>query len=223
MRRSLLAAAAAISFVGMAGTANAAIVIGNVQPANVGLPRPTPTFDFDLNTPPVTDGAIQTGSNASGAQPVGSTGRYYSVGPSTGGIPQDFSGEVDLWSFVAPIGSLSLIWGSVDTYNTLSFLGAGGSVLASFSGSQIINSNFGSQILPSSNPFVTFNITGADQTLIRGLRLTSTQEAFEIDNITIGAVPEPGTWALMLLGFGFVGASLRSRKDRTALRVRYAL
>ena len=218
MRRSLLAAAAAVSFVGLTGTANAAIVIGNVQPADVGLPRPAPTFDFDLNTPPVTNGVIQSGSNASGAQPVGSTGNYYSVGPST-----NSPGTVDISSFVAPIGSLSLIWGSVDTYNTLSFLGATGDVLASFTGSQIIASNFGNQVLPGSNPFVTFNVTGADQTLIRGLRLTSTQEAFEIDNITIGAVPEPGTWALMLLGFGFVGASLRSRKDRSAVRVRYAI
>lgn len=59
MRRSFLAAAAAVSFVGLAGTTNAAIVIGNVQPANVGLPRPAPTFDFDLNTPPVTNGVIK--------------------------------------------------------------------------------------------------------------------------------------------------------------------
>lgn len=32
---------------------------------------------------------------------------------------------------------------------------------------------------------------------------------FFIDSIT-GAVPEPATWSLMILGFGLVGASLRS-------------
>jgi hypothetical protein len=31
-----------------------------------------------------------------------------------------------------------------------------------------------------------------------------------------GGVPEPGTWALMILGFGGAGASLRMRR-RTAL------
>jgi hypothetical protein len=27
----------------------------------------------------------------------------------------------------------------------------------------------------------------------------------------VGAIPEPGTWALMLMGFGFVGAAMRRR------------
>ncbi|WP_228242750.1 PEPxxWA-CTERM sorting domain-containing protein [Porphyrobacter sp. GA68] len=37
-----------------------------------------------------------------------------------------------------------------------------------------------------------------------------------------GAVPEPATWAMMLLGFFGIGLSLRSRKSRvTGLRVRY--
>ncbi len=35
-----------------------------------------------------------------------------------------------------------------------------------------------------------------------------------IDNISlsIGAVPEPGTWAMMILGFGLIGGALRTRK-----------
>lgn len=36
----------------------------------------------------------------------------------------------------------------------------------------------------------------------------------------VGAVPEPATWAMMLLGFTFLGASLR-RKQRQTLRVRF--
>jgi len=31
----------------------------------------------------------------------------------------------------------------------------------------------------------------------------------------VGAVPEPGVWALMILGFGAVGAMLRRRRGRT--------
>jgi hypothetical protein len=36
------------------------------------------------------------------------------------------------------------------------------------------------------------------------------------------ALPEPSTWAMMLLGFGFVGGALRSAKRRQKLTVSYA-
>ena len=49
---------------------------------------------------------------------------------------------------------------------------------------------------------------------------TANQTGF--DNITFGsatpgtgAVPEPSTWAMMLLGFGAVGAAMRRRRKRT--------
>ena len=35
-----------------------------------------------------------------------------------------------------------------------------------------------------------------------------------IDRVTTSAVPEPATWAMMLFGFGAVGAGLRRRKKR---------
>ena len=37
-----------------------------------------------------------------------------------------------------------------------------------------------------------------------------------------GAVPEPATWAMMLLGFGFVGGAMRSAKRRQKVTVSYA-
>jgi hypothetical protein len=41
-----------------------------------------------------------------------------------------------------------------------------------------------------------------------------------IDNISVAAVPEPATWAMMLLGFGLIGAGMRRRK--TNLRVSFS-
>lgn len=42
------------------------------------------------------------------------------------------------------------------------------------------------------------------------------------DGALAGAVPEPATWALMLIGFGFVGGALRSSKRKQKLTVSYA-
>lgn len=50
--------------------------------------------------------------------------------------------------------------------------------------------------------------------------------AFDILNVgeaaEVGAVPEPSTWAMMLLGFGFVGGAMRSAKRRQKVTVSYA-
>ena len=43
-----------------------------------------------------------------------------------------------------------------------------------------------------------------------------------VDNITLAAVPEPATWAMMIMGFGLIGGALRSAKGRQTTRVRYA-
>ena len=39
---------------------------------------------------------------------------------------------------------------------------------------------------------------------------------------SVDAVPEPATWAMLLLGFGFVGAAVRRRRGQPAAAVRYA-
>ena len=49
----------------------------------------------------------------------------------------------------------------------------------------------------------------------------SAQVRFNPLQVTTPGVPEPGTWALMILGFAAVGAALRRPKARGA-RVRYA-
>lgn len=219
MRFRYLTAAAALPALALAGGASAAVTLSTTDGAAVYV-GPTPTYDFDSGptTPPTTDGLVKTGNSSNGAQPLGSTGNYYTVGPST-----NSPGLVDLSAFGGSIGSLSFIWGSVDTYNTLEVLGLDGvTVLGSFTGSDVINSQFGNQTLPATNPIVTLSFGGGDEFNVGSLRLTSTREAFEIDNIAITAVPEPGTWLLLILGFAAVGAAMRSgKKPANNTRVRY--
>lgn len=166
---------------------------------------PAPTFDFDVNTPTTSGGTIQTGSNAQGAQPLGSTGNYFTVGPDTS------PAFIDLSSF-AGIASLSFIWGSVDDYNDIFVIARDGStVLGSWNGTQAATPANGDQTAVNTNPLVTISFFGTEQGDIGGLRLRSSRQAFEIDNISIAAVPEPSTWAMLILGFGLLGGSLRAR------------
>jgi hypothetical protein len=44
---------------------------------------------------------------------------------------------------------------------------------------------------------------------------------FRLEISPIAAVPEPATWAMMILGFGLVGGAMRSRQ-RQSVRVAYA-
>ncbi len=40
-----------------------------------------------------------------------------------------------------------------------------------------------------------------------------------LDNVTMAAVPEPATWAMMLVGFAMVGASVRYRRRNTTAAI----
>jgi PEP-CTERM motif len=47
---------------------------------------------------------------------------------------------------------------------------------------------------------------------------------YNLDNVSVQgpSVPEPGTWALMIVGFGAVGTAMRSRSRRRSTKVSFA-
>lgn len=51
---------------------------------------------------------------------------------------------------------------------------------------------------------------------------TGTKQRLSISAAPLSAVPEPATWAMMLLGFGMVGFGLRRRAARVTTRVAFA-
>lgn len=57
----------------------------------------------------------------------------------------------------------------------------------------------------------TFTFTTAGGTLTFADLGPSDQQGNILDNVSLSAVPEPATWAMMLLGFFGLGAMLRSR------------
>lgn len=198
-------------------SANAAVILG-FAPGNAVYAGPTPTYDFDsvAKTPTVSGGLIASGSlSGVRAQPLGSTGKYLTVSPADGS-----PATLDFSPFAAAVSSISFIWGSVDTYNTVQVLSAANTVLASFTGTNVSALANGDQSAPATNPFVTLSFTGVDQTAARKLRFISTGNAFEVDNFVLtAAIPETSTWAMLIAGFGIVGVAARRRSRALAKQI----
>lgn len=182
-----------------------------------GLATPAPgytivdTFDtadgltgtnFQIKVPPA------DGNGAPPANSIPSGTPYLSV----------LAGGSATYTFAAPVSSFQFDWGSIDTYNTLTINGTSQAIVVP--GSNFINPANGDQIAAGTNG--RFTVTGTAGELFTSVTFSSTGNSFEVDNLAVGApVPEPATWALMMLGFGGMGAALR-RKPRTAARIRYA-
>ena len=202
MRNVMLATAAALSLIAMSGAAQAAISTSAV----LGSPSYSGPFTYDFESAaPVKGAALRSGSfSGLAAQPLGSTGNYWTIGPSDGPV-----GVMDLSSFTS-IASISFIWGSVDDWNWVDVLDRSGNVMHIFNGTDVAVMPNGSWTAQAMNPFATVALTGADRTNVGGLRFRSGTNAFELDDFAI-AVPEPSTWLTLLLGFGIIGGTMRAR------------
>ena len=142
------------------------------------------------------------------AQPAGTNSPYLTV-------PNPVSNGTANFSLGTQANYFGLFWGSIDTYNTISFL-LNGTVVASYSGAQFppLLAN-GGQTGDMSNRYINFEFVNGE--MFDAVRFTSTNFAFESDNhsyraVSGGSVPAPGPLALFGLGL----AALRLRGRRTA-------
>ena len=224
MKKFIMTAAVALCAVATATTANAEVTY-TTTPGTSSYAGPKPTYTFSPGSRPVVDGgSFSAGTSTAAALPFGGEGDYYSVGPNASSSAGAGIGTISLASFGA-ISSLSFIWGSIDSGNTLSFLDAAGNAFYTIAGSTLLGADTtasGNRTSAATNPVVTFNFTGMSQ-VVSGMRLNAlpgvnnpSGYSFEIDNLAISPVPEPATWGMMLLGLGLAGVSLRRRKTSTA-------
>lgn len=219
--RLLLASVALSSSVAMIGAANAAVFLTTTAgPTSAVAPT---TIDFSAPFGGIGsftgDFAIFNSSPGGvAAQPSGSALPYGSVGSSQA-LPY---GTAEL-TLAYATGYFGLLWGSVDSYNKISFYDAAHNLIGSKTGSDALNPANGNQG-PGGSVYANFTF-GSDQAKYvlfesgNGTPLV-VQAAFEFDNIA--TVPEASTWAMMILGFlglGFFGYRKSSRASGAAFRV----
>lgn len=155
------------------------------------------------------DFALVTG-NESGkyAQPLGVDSQFLSVpNPSPSSLSASFG-------LGAAANYFGLFWGSIDSYNFISFY-LNNALVASYSGSDIVGQFAdGNQLSLNSNRYINFDFgSGA----FDSVTLTSNGFAFESDNHafkTLVAVTEPSTSLLFMLGLA--GLLLARRQVRAA-------
>jgi hypothetical protein len=199
-----LCAGVAISAVLAAAPANAAVTFAFAP----GSPSPDAgftvinTFDnatgitgsnFQIKVPP----SDSNGATPANSVPAGTS--YLSVlGGGTANV-----------SLGGAYSAFQFDWGSIDTYNTLTIHGSGADVVV-VPGGNFPNAANGNQFLPGTNGL--FTVRGNAGETFTSITLQSSQNSFEIDNLAVGAVPEPASWALMIVGFGLAGGMVRAKR-----------
>lgn len=114
-------------------------------------------------------------------------------------------------TFILPDDELyfGLLWGSVDTYNTLEF----------FDGNTLVGSITGSDVNAFANgdqgAAGTFYVNINSDTPFNRVVASSSQHAFEIDNISFNqTIPSPEPLTLSLFGAGLAGLGLVRRRRK---------
>ena len=162
------------------------------------------------------------------------TGKYATVYNTTSIKLSEMVTYAGLWASAIDGDFSNSLGNTVSLYAGSTLLGSYAlkPLLAGVSNDYYGNPNFPGQ--DGNEPFAFFNFsstTGFD-------RIDLTQNGgggFELDNITIGqrafvpggetppqnagAVPEPASWAMMIIGFGLTGAVLRGSRRKMAARL----
>lgn len=147
---------------------------------------------------------IVSGNLSNSAAPTGDATKYLAV----------YQGGYQSMLSTQSFNTLALYWGTPDTFNTVDLLDQGGNSIATITGADV----GGLSALNASSALVT--LTSSQN--FYGAKFSSSGNSFELDNVRFStasvqapagtsAVPEPSSWAMMIVGFGAVGYASRRR------------
>jgi len=198
------------------GSAQAALVVGSPTSPAGSPANPNPLFgtliDFD-------DGTTGTNLAANAYVADGVTSIANTLGPSLGYHPSSQSGanyigtgfgagwDADILVQFAALQAAVGIGIAGPTSLRFELLDAGMNVLEGYD-----------LTTTPVNTYYYINRVSADVSFLRVAGDFVAIDDLQFDNQTVrqGGIPEPSTWAMMLLGFGALGTALRSRRRTTA-------
>lgn len=219
MRKAYVSLVATTSVIAMAVPAHATVTIEQ-SPSAV-----QPEENVQLNTDFVVgDNTLQGTTNQTGSTVVFTSSTDDLLAP-----PQ---GQARIEAVDGSLGALVFSLADLATFTSAEFnilASVGGPVtLSAYDASNLLlaslNSTLGSSgqnffgfLADPSTPITSIGIVAGPNTVISSIG------QFRLGGIsTAEPVPEPGTWALLLVGFGALGFAMRRRKIKHSLRVRYA-
>ncbi len=216
MIKRVLLAAGVVAAVAAAPASAGTIIKTNGSAASFAAPALPGGVVVDYNSSAGAPGFTTSGS-AFSTFTGSSAGNYQEPAFSDGSayLTVFKDGAYTLASTGAGYSIVSFFVGSLDVLNSVDILATDGSILASYTGTQLASPApaDGSATSNATNARLTYYGLG-DTKAIGGIRFTTGVNSIEVDNVVF-AVPEPTTWALMLAGFGMVGMMMRSRRRRT--------
>ena len=212
-------AAFALAAAALLASADAgAITVTSISGAPDPGPRPgeRTVVSFDAPSAPgfTWSGGIATASGSTRGQftaPAGNSSIY-------GYVSSRLADPVVILHTPA-LTSISFYWGTMDSHNWLSVLGAQAQPIAFVN---VISPGSG-----SAGRNRRLVVTAGPGETIHGLRFWARGAAFEFDDFAAtlaatpenpaGSVPEPESWAMLIAGMGLVGAIARRRRQTLTL------
>jgi len=151
------------------------------------------------------DGGLGLWSGVSAPPPAdnGVAGAFYET-VTTGGVAT-LSSTTGMYDF-------QFYMGSPDSYNQVQFNFAGSSTPLVLTGAAI----WGGSPAGDGDQSEGFTVSYHFNAPVTSINFSSSGNSFEFDKLA-GGVPEPASWALMILGFGGAGAVLRGQRRRQAI------